>query len=77
MVGEPKEGSDGHKGRRQIRNGPSGDPSCSEVLGGSCSVPSGYFKGVLCNADLWGTYSVPGPVRGTEDIKMSEIDWSG
>ena len=46
-------------------------------LGDSYTVPSGYFKVVLCNADLWSTYSVPGPVLGTEDIKMSEIAWSG
>lgn len=32
---------------------------------------------MLCDADLLSTYYVPGPVRGTENIKTSEISASG
>lgn len=64
-----------HKGRQWTRNGPSGDPSCSEILGDGWTVASGYFWAVLCNTDLLSTYSVPGPVLGTEGLKMSELAW--
>lgn len=61
-----------HKGRQWTRNDSSGDLSCSEILGDGFPVASGYFRAVLCNADLLSTYSVPDPMLGMEGIKMSD-----